>query len=330
MTRGARCWRCVALGLLSSGLLHATAAGWWLNHRARSGLESKDHLETHPLVLDLAAFSQAPGPPATELTKAPSPPPESATLDSTPAERPEVLTIPGLPSPPEDWPETPAGPITNDALVTSEGPSPAPEPQDAHRPEPAPRPVPQGSVAQRSQSAPRPADEPPIQPSSRSERSPQRPQPRIEGPKGAKKTSPTSPRSTQTQGVKRSDASPQVTGAGQTDPRTSQALGAVGAPAATAKAEASYLAELQRAIARHQRFPDDARKRNKTGTTTLSFVVQGDGGIRQVRVVKSSGDASLDTAAVQAMQRLERFKPIPAVIGRQSWALRVPIRFDLR
>lgn len=105
--------------------------------------------------------------------------------------------------------------------------------------------------------------------------------------------------------------------------------GAATSPSA-GKAEAAYLAELQRAIARHQRFPDEARKRGKTGVATLSFVVQGDGGIRQVRVAKSSGDASLDQAAVQAMQRLSRFKPIPAVIGRQEWAMRVPIRFDLR
>jgi protein TonB len=95
-------------------------------------------------------------------------------------------------------------------------------------------------------------------------------------------------------------------------------------------AEAAYLAELQRAIARHQRFPDDARRRQRTGVATLSFVVLGDGRIRQVRVLSSSGDASLDEAAVEAMQRLNRFKPIPAVIGRQEWAMRVPIRFDLR
>jgi protein TonB len=49
-----------------------------------------------------------------------------------------------------------------------------------------------------------------------------------------------------------------------------------------------------------------------------------------VRIAKSSGDVNLDEAAVQAMQRLNRFKPIPTVIGRQEWAMRVPIRFDLR
>jgi protein TonB len=111
---------------------------------------------------------------------------------------------------------------------------------------------------------------------------------------------------------------------------TSGRSGGAASGRSTAKAEAAYLAALQRAIARHQRFPNDARRRRQTGVVTLSFVVQGDGRIRQVSIAKSSGEASLDEAAVQAMKRLNRFKPIPAVIGRREWAMRVPIRFDLK
>jgi protein TonB len=101
-------------------------------------------------------------------------------------------------------------------------------------------------------------------------------------------------------------------------------------PAARASAERAYLAELQRAIARQQRFPEEARRRRVTGVATLAFVVQADGRIGQVRVVGSSGDSALDQAAVQALSRLGRFKPIPSSIGRSSWPMRVPIRFDLR
>jgi protein TonB len=49
-----------------------------------------------------------------------------------------------------------------------------------------------------------------------------------------------------------------------------------------------------------------------------------------VSIAKSSGDSALDQAAMQALQRLGRFKPIPVSIGRASWSMRVPIRFDLR
>jgi protein TonB len=110
----------------------------------------------------------------------------------------------------------------------------------------------------------------------------------------------------------------------------SERSGGASSSRSAAKAEAAYLAALRRAISRHQRYPDDARRRRRTGVVTLSFVVQGDGRIRQVRVTKSSGDASLDEAAMQALQRLNRFKPIPANIGRSEWPMRVPIRFDLK
>ncbi len=100
--------------------------------------------------------------------------------------------------------------------------------------------------------------------------------------------------------------------------------------AARAAAERAYLSELQRAISRFQRFPEEARKGRKTGIVTVSFVLQADGRIRQVAIAKSSGDPSLDQAALEALHRLDRFKPIPAAIGRGTWSMRVPIRFDLR
>ncbi len=103
-----------------------------------------------------------------------------------------------------------------------------------------------------------------------------------------------------------------------------------GSSSGRAQAEAAYLAELQRAIKRQQRYPEAARHRGAVGTATLTFVLQADGRIDRVQVAKSTGDTELDEAAVQALNRLGRFKPIPLAIGRESWTLRIPIRFDLR
>jgi protein TonB len=95
-------------------------------------------------------------------------------------------------------------------------------------------------------------------------------------------------------------------------------------------AERAYLAELQRAIARYQHFPDEARRDRRSGVVAISFVVQADGRIQQVAIARSSGDPILDQAAMNALGQLGRFKPIPAEIGRHRWPIRVPIRFDLR
>ena len=106
--------------------------------------------------------------------------------------------------------------------------------------------------------------------------------------------------------------------------------GEQGSPNERARAEGAYLAELQRAIKRQQRYPEAARHRGTVGTATLTFVLQADGRIDRVQVSRSAGDTELDQAAVEAIKRLGRFKPIPLVLGREGWTLRIPIRFDLR
>ncbi|EXJ16207.1 energy transducer TonB [Imhoffiella purpurea] len=100
--------------------------------------------------------------------------------------------------------------------------------------------------------------------------------------------------------------------------------------AARQAAERAYLAALQRAIARQQRYPTSARRRQQTGVATVAFVLQADGRIGGIRIAKGSGHGSLDQASLDALRRLGRFKPIPPEVGRTSWPLRVPIRFDLR
>jgi protein TonB len=91
-----------------------------------------------------------------------------------------------------------------------------------------------------------------------------------------------------------------------------------------------YLAELQRAIARHRFYPRDARRRGLEGEVAISFVIQADGRITDVRVAKSSGSDSLDNAGVRTLENLSRFRPIPAELGRSRWMLRVPISYALR
>ena len=123
---------------------------------------------------------------------------------------------------------------------------------------------------------------------------------------------------------------PLRTGPGSPNADHSVTAGSGASPAARASAERTYLADLQRAIAGHQRFPEDARRRHATGVAVVAFVVQANGQIDQVQIGQSSGDPTLDQAAIQTLYRLGRFRPIPSSIGRSRWPMRVPIRFNLR
>jgi protein TonB len=97
-----------------------------------------------------------------------------------------------------------------------------------------------------------------------------------------------------------------------------------------ARLEARYLAELQRAIARHRFYPRKARKRRLEGKVTVSFVIYKDGKLKGITVANGSSHELLDKAALDTLHKLRRFKPIPDAIGREQWKLRVPINFALR
>ena len=85
-----------------------------------------------------------------------------------------------------------------------------------------------------------------------------------------------------------------------------------------------------RGSARNRRYPTRAKRQGETGTVVVYFVIEGNGRISGARVDKSSGSSALDKAAVATLKRLKKFKPIPAALGRNRWAVRVPIKFSLK
>ncbi len=99
--------------------------------------------------------------------------------------------------------------------------------------------------------------------------------------------------------------------------------------AARGLAERRYLAALRRALARERHYPPTARRRGLEGTARVQFTIAADGGFSGIRVSHSAGAAGLDDAAERTVRRLARFEPIPAVIGREQWTVRVPIVFRL-
>ncbi len=63
------------------------------------------------------------------------------------------------------------------------------------------------------------------------------------------------------------------------------------------------------------------------GEVVVAFAVGSNGNVRGARVARSSGDASVDQAALQALQKAAPFPPIPEGAGRSSWEFAVPLAF---
>ncbi len=338
MTRSHTCRHCLAFGLLASLLIHA--ATWQLAWRITPQPPPQPAMTV--IDLDLAVFADAPGGASAAGTA------EPVLIEPAPSDAARTPEQPAVapPAPSDPTPavaaEPPTPPARQPAPVASVQPPPVqaikppPPAQPKRRQEPKrtkPKPVQATPIAKpkpepkpkpEARSAVKPAPEPRQQPpeSARTRTSPLQAATPASTPAPHKPTAPAAASSGT--GTRPTSADGSTAGAG-----ARPAAGATSA-AARAAAERAYLAELQRAISRHQRFPEEARQRRKTGVATVAFVVTADGRITQARIAKSSGDADLDQAAVAALNRLGRFKPIPAASGRASWPMRVPIRFDFR
>ena len=80
-------------------------------------------------------------------------------------------------------------------------------------------------------------------------------------------------------------------------------------------------------LARHKRFPAEARLNGSSGTAAITFAIDGGGRVTSVSLARSSGVASLD-AETQAMVR--RAAPFPAPPSGQAMSFTVPVNFNLR
>ena len=93
--------------------------------------------------------------------------------------------------------------------------------------------------------------------------------------------------------------------------------------------EAEYMAALRSAIEEKKHYPKRARRLKREGDVIIDFVINRNGQINNVRIRHSSGTQLLDKAALDAIKRLGQFKPIPAEIPRNNWALELPIKYAL-
>lgn len=239
-----------------------------------------------------------------------------------PPEQVVPLDIAMFASEPIEVTRTPSAPTPAPALT-----EPAPQPQAQPRVEarPVPPPVePKPIVEPKPKPKARPIAQPKPKPPPRRHRE-ERPREKMANP-----TSMAAPAS-------RRAAKPpaKTTGAGPSGSTARSApIASARQPSLSASSKGAeqrtYLAALQAAIAARQQYPAEARRSGRVGAVTVAFVILADGRITQIRIAKGSGVPSLDNAALDALRRLGRFRPIPSTLGRASLALRVPVRFDLR
>ncbi|WP_019903454.1 TonB family protein [Methylobacterium sp. 77] len=112
-------------------------------------------------------------------------------------------------------------------------------------------------------------------------------------------------------------------GGPKSDRQTADVTAASSAGSAVSEASrASWQNEVRSKIVRAKRFPSDAR--GQSGVAVVSVTFGANGGASGARLVRSSGNASLDAEAVAVMYRAAPY-PIPP--GGKTTVLMVPLNF---
>jgi TonB family protein len=91
----------------------------------------------------------------------------------------------------------------------------------------------------------------------------------------------------------------------------------------------NFLTELRAAIQNKMEYPALARARRQTGRVAVGFTLCKDGRIENVHLVESSSQERLDTAALESVEDLGRFRPIPDSISKKDWNIIIPLDFKM-
>lgn len=70
-------------------------------------------------------------------------------------------------------------------------------------------------------------------------------------------------------------------------------------------------------------YPEEVRRQGLTGGPTLSVVINADGSLRTLRIVRSSGNATLDAAADRMVRASAPFAPFPPQLAQQAGSLEI-------
>ena len=93
--------------------------------------------------------------------------------------------------------------------------------------------------------------------------------------------------------------------------------------------EATYLEMVRLKIERHKKYPETAKARQIEGFVTVRFVINPQGDILNVEIVKSSRQKSLDKAALKAIHAAAPFPRPPRHLFKGEIPLELTIAFEL-
>ncbi len=124
------------------------------------------------------------------------------------------------------------------------------------------------------------------------------------------------------------------TGAGQQASATSGGGGGGGSGKASGggtkgRSANDYLERVRSALARHKKYPDQARKLKQEGTVSISLHIARDGTVLGAQIAQASGFPLLDEAALQMARDASPLPRVPDDVDGESVRIALPISYSL-
>jgi periplasmic protein TonB len=94
-------------------------------------------------------------------------------------------------------------------------------------------------------------------------------------------------------------------------------------------AHGQYEQEVTRWVERQRDYPLAARRRGLEGTAIVRLRLRADGSLVQAQIVRDTGHAILDRAAIGMVERAAPYPGVPGEFGGSSVEVLVPIQFSL-
>lgn len=88
-----------------------------------------------------------------------------------------------------------------------------------------------------------------------------------------------------------------------------------------------YRTELRAMIEKNKSYPTMSKRLGQTGTVVVQFTLLEDGKITDVKIEKASRYEQLNASALEAVKKVQRFKPIPKEFGESKMEIKVPVKF---
>jgi len=93
--------------------------------------------------------------------------------------------------------------------------------------------------------------------------------------------------------------------------------------------ENEYLLKLKKLIEKNKVYPNSAKKLNQTGKVYLNFTIAKNGYIENIVIMEKSKYRRLNKAAVEIINKIKQFEPIPEELHKNSWNITVPILYQI-